>query len=138
MSERKANKPAGKEGPLVEVLRRLEQIASKHPDTRLTVDMARDAVREAERQLAYVLARARRSRRKRRHQRGHPRELFDALARVPVPPCPLPEIPPSQDETIAAYRRLREERLPNLARDLHAAANRGDTRDYMLILSDQV
>lgn len=139
MSEQKTNKPvAAREGPLVEVKRRLEQIAGKHPDTRLTVDMARDAVQEAERQLAFLAARARRSRRKRLRQRDHIRELFDALARVPVPPWSVPEPSSLQEETVASYRQLREQGLPNLARELHAAANRGDTRDYLLLLSDQV
>src|SRR4051812_27569751 len=108
--------------PLVEVVQRLEQIAQLHPDTRLSVDMARDAVSEASRELGLLASKVRRGRRLRRRQRGHIRQLVEAVLSVPVPPWPLPHPAPTPEDAAEAFRLLRHEGLPALASELHAAA----------------
>ncbi len=135
MSEVRTNQAAGPAKPLDEVAGRLEQIARLHPDTRLTADLAHDALRDAGRQMALLAARIRRGRRKQKRQREHARELLDALASVPIPPWRLPALPA---DATAAYRALRGETLPALAMILHEDAKKGETRDYLLMLSEQV
>jgi hypothetical protein len=122
--------------PLVEVLHRLDQIARTHPNTRLVVDMARDATNEAARHQVKQLEGARRLRRQRDRARRHAAQLLDALAAAPVVPLTGARLP--AQEVLQPYRQLRNEHFPSAARVLHEIAGKGEARDFQLILVERI
>src|SRR5262245_25044185 len=122
--------------PLVEVLHRLDQIARSHPNTRLMVDLARDATNEAARQQVKQLETARRLRRQRDRARRHAAQLLDALAAAPVVPPAGAQL--TAEAVLGPYRQLRNEQFPAAARVLHDLAGKGEARDFQLILTERI
>jgi hypothetical protein len=135
MKDAGAGRQALPASPLDEVASHLAQIASKHPDTRLTVDLANDALHDVTRQMKHLAGKAQRSRRRHRALRHLTNDLLDALAQVPTPPWG--DGSPGE-EGLAVYQPLRARVLPSLASALHAETGRGEVRDYLLLLSEQV
>ena len=133
-----SNPLAGNKLPLLEIQQHLDQILRHHPASRLLVDMARDAVREAARQHTQLQAGLRRACKQRQRMRQQRAELLDALVASGQRLTNNAVSAPSSDEVMSAYRVLRDATFPERAAQLEAVAQRGESRDFRRVLVERV
>lgn len=146
-AKRSGKKPRGrKPSPSQELMHLLDRIAANHPTARLEVDLARDAALEAFHRLhrdltklSQFVRRLYRARRQRSELRGRLVRVLHELTTGPTL-LPRPQGRPSAtpEQLHTAYRALRGEAIPEIARTLKVAVGSKDVVTYQRFLAQEV